>query len=57
MFFVLCCFSKCSNTTLFKVYFLAEVLPPPPRPFSVSYFNIWDGRILTKSEGKEEEEN
>lgn len=26
--FVFCWFSKCSNTTLFKVYFLAEVPPP-----------------------------
>lgn len=46
IFFVFYCFSKCSNTTLFKVY------SPPPLRFSVSFFNIWDRRILTKSGGR-----
>lgn len=42
IFSVFYCFSKCSNTTLFKVY-------SSPLRFSVSFFNIWDRRILTKS--------
>lgn len=49
--------SKCSITTLFKVYFLVVLFFSLPSPLSVSFFNIWDRRILSKSEGKEEEEN
>lgn len=55
-FFFFWSISKCSNTTLFKVYFLAVFFFFFFPSLSVSFFNIWDRRILSKSEGKEEED-
>lgn len=51
--FVWIFFSRCSNTTLFKVYFIIGFF------FSLLFLSsiFLDGKILTKSEEEEEEEN
>lgn len=48
-FFFFWSFSKCSNTTLLKVYSLAVFFS-----LSVSFFKTWPRRVLSKPEGKQE---